>query len=448
MPEYVEPRPRNGKLRIDEVGQSLAIMFCPFGDAGDAEPTPPAASELVRLDRVAGRVTIFPLDTRPWGEFGPKYDQLRAISFPWNFDEAPSQIDVDEVEDILRQQPRGLIHDFQYGLGFPRELSSIVDTIESQSDCTVLALAQDSEDRVDGETLLLTLETFESVRAELSRVASRGSSATRRVKSAVSHNLLSEALGVPPVPTRAGRHPHSRLISAAAEESMTSAQQQELVDAAIEASRTLIRSSPESIGKLRADLELIGLEVLITRFASALDGRHPESFWQGFFQDNPFALHLALGQAVMSVHGQASVGGRKLTGSGDKIADFLVKNPATNNVGIVEIKTPGARLVEPRTYRGGVHPPHSDLSGSIVQALDQRYQLQRALPMLKETSRTYDLEAYSIACWLVIGRSPSEADEQKSFELIRHNSASVTILTYDELLDRLRQLHTFLSAAT
>lgn len=446
MPEYEEPRPRNGRLRIESVERGLAVMFCPYGDASGGEP--PTPLELVRLDWADGRVIIFPLDTRPWSVFGPKYSQLKAISFPWEFDDPLTEMDEMDVEEILRQQPRGLIHDFQYGLGLPRELNSIVKTIESQSDCTILALVEDDGDRIDGDTLRLTLKTFDSVRAELGRVASRGSSATLRVKSAVSHNLLSEALGVPPIAASAGRHPHSRLISAAAERSMTSAEQQELVDVAVEASRALIHTSPESIGKLRADLELIGLEVLIARFAAALDGRQPEGFWQTFFQDNPFALHLALGQAVMSVHGQASVGGRKLTGSGDKIADFLVKNPATNNVGIVEIKTPRAHLVDARTYRGGVHAPHFDLSGSIVQALDQRYQLQRALPMLKETSRTYDLESYSIACWLIIGRSPTEPDEQKSFELIRHNSSSVAILTYDELLDRLRQLHTFLSATT
>jgi hypothetical protein len=446
VPEYAQPRPRNGWLQVDAVGQNLAVMFCPHNDPSEPEREPATPLELVRLDRTNGRIIISPLDTRPWGEFGPKYQQMRSISFPWEFDDASSVIAGDEVEEILRQQPRGLTHDFQFGLGFPRELNSIVATIESQSKCVALELVSNGEDRIDGDTLVLTLDTFEAIRAELARVSSRGSSATLRVKAGVSHNLLSDALGVAPVPTRAGRHPHSRLISAAAEMSMTSVQQQELVEAAIDASRTLVHTSPESIGKLRADLELVGLEELITRFSSALDGRHPESFWQDFFQENPFALHSALGQAVMSVHGQASVGGRKISGSGDKIADFLVKNPATNNVGIVEIKTPGAQLVDARAYRGGVHPPHSDLSGSIVQALDQRYQLQRALPMLKETSRIYDLESYSIACWLIIGRSPTADDEQKSFELIRHNSASVAILTYDELLDRLRQLYVFLSS--
>jgi len=40
---------------------------------------------------------------------------------------------------------------------------------------------------------------------------------------------------------------------------------------------------------------------------------------------------------------------------------------------------------------------------------------------------------------------PNDEDEQKSFEIYRRNSKNVQIITFDELLLKLKQLHGFLN---
>ena len=139
-----------------------------------------------------------------------------------------------------------------------------------------------------------------------------------------------------------------------------------------------------------------------------------------------------------------SVGGRKLSGSGEKIADFLVKNSMTNNAAIVEIKKPNTKILNAKPYRDEVYTPSRELAGAINQALDQKHHFEQEIVQFKENSEQYDLKSYSIHCCLVIGKMPTDRDRQKSFELCRGNSKDVQIVTFDELLAKLKQLRDFL----
>ena len=86
------------------------------------------------------------------------------------------------------------------------------------------------------------------------------------------------------------------------------------------------------------------------------------------------------------------------------------------------------------------------MSGAINQALDQRYKLQKNIAAIKDESRIYDIETYAVHCVLIIGSLPKDLDQQKSFEMFRRNSKDVEIITFDELLEKLRLLHAFLSS--
>ena len=210
--------------------------------------------------------------------------------------------------------------------------------------------------------------------------------------------------------------------------------------------RSISESRPERLVRLKNDLELANLENFIDRFRGMLEEGRGEPVWQEFFEENPLILSLAFGCPIIRVGPQASVGGRKLFGGGEKITDFLMKNKVTNNAAVVEIKTPGAKLVT-REFRSGVFSPSGTLSESIVQALDQRYQFQRDIFGIKVRSGIPDIETYAVQCCLVIGTMPEREDEKKSFELFRGNSKDVQILTFDELLEKLVQLRDLLASA-
>ena len=143
---------------------------------------------------------------------------------------------------------------------------------------------------------------------------------------------------------------------------------------------------------------------------------------------------------------EVRVGGRGFDGAGEKIVDFMFKNTLTNNIALVEIKRPEMHLLHPTEYRKGVYGPHKDLNDAITQALDQCFHLQSELPTLKTNARQYDLESYNIRCIVIAGRTPSDDDDKKkSLELFRNNLRSVTIVTYDEILESLEALRRFLS---
>lgn len=124
--------------------------------------------------------------------------------------------------------------------------------------------------------------------------------------------------------------------------------------------------------------------------------------------------------------------------------DFLLRNGLTDNITLMEIKTPATKLVGSK-YRNGVFVPSADLAATVAQTLDQRYQLQKNIAGLKDNSRRPDLESYAVKCVIVIGMTPEDPAQKKSLELFRNNLNDVLVITFDELLEKLRHLQKFLS---
>jgi hypothetical protein len=211
--------------------------------------------------------------------------------------------------------------------------------------------------------------------------------------------------------------------------------------------KSLGKNHPDKLMRLQREIELVTMEQLIQRMESLISTSAPEPHWQGFFVANPFVLSLVFGLPVVCVGDQVSVGGRTFSGGGEKVADFLIKNSLTDNQTLIEIKTAHTKLMGTE-YRGGVFPPSRDLAGCVAQVLDQRHKVQTELNALKANSRQYGLESYAIRCVVIIGTTPEDPDQKKSLELFRNNLHDVLVITFDELLEKLRHLHRFLSSHT
>lgn len=181
----------------------------------------------------------------------------------------------------------------------------------------------------------------------------------------------------------------------------------------------LAKARPEKFLKLHREIELVSLDRLIQAYEIALDTNRGEDYWQAFFDVNAFALQQVFGAPMVSVQSKATVGGGGLSGSGDKITDYLFKNSLMNNVTLVEIKKPHTPLLGGTEYRPGVFGASKELNEAVTQVLDQAYQLTSNFPTLKQNSRLWDLESYAISCFVVAGRTSSmdEPAKQKSFEL-------------------------------
>jgi hypothetical protein len=128
---------------------------------------------------------------------------------------------------------------------------------------------------------------------------------------------------------------------------------------------------------------LLWLDDLISRFETMLDKNLTEGPWQKMFEENPFMINMAFGIPIVKLQAQAYVGGRKIFGSGEKIADFSFKSSTTNNATVVEIKNLGSLLLSTKGYRRNLSSPSSDLVSAVNQMLDQIYQFQKNISSIK-----------------------------------------------------------------
>ena len=455
----------DGTIEVEEVHPNFVEVYFvpPERSLLDASLDPTQAKKYrVKLLDINGQkqfLTIHPIST--FGDrsdfLKPKYDQVERITldhtdiiFP-GFDGAvPTE--PEGVREVLETLPSAFTKDYAYGLGLANRYRFIIHAVERLSDCTDIVITSEhatGPDPNDGQFFNISEKDFEHVRRAINNIASLAQTAASEVKETTAHNILAERLGVPKLEPRAGRHPYRKLFTAAAQgkEELSEDDQNAVIGAVSNHAASIAKVQPEKLAKLCGDIELVTLEALIKRYEEMLGEKLGEGRWQDFFNENPFILTMAFGYPVIKVWDQASVGGRKLSGDGEKITDFLVKNSLTNNIAIFEIKTPQTPILNKTPFRDGIFTPSADLSGSINQALDQKYQFQKQIAQIKDNTRLYDVESYAVHCCLVIGKTPDGDDQKKSLELFRRNSKDVEIVTFDELLEKLTQLSVFLRAA-
>lgn len=460
-----------GRLDVRTVGEGgrVVAFFVPTElphEESSARRRLAEGVKLVEFDTKTGILKIHPINTlRAHHDYlSPKYERVRTLTLDvallddYRFrlpDPYLGDHDGDyqpDFELIFEALPYGFVKDFNYGLGLLKDLKRLVRLIEDETACDEIVFVDGRGAAVDYTEFHLGLARFADIWAEIRRINDRGNRAAGRVKDAFVRNNLSTDLGLIVAEPSLGRHPNSRAIAKAASgiEELSTVERGALVDAVASESATLAAQSPQKFQQLKRDIELVSLDRLIKTYEDSLSQNKPESYWQSFFDDNAFALQQVFGAPMVSVRSDANVGGRGLSGSGDKIADYLFKNSLTNNVALVEIKKPTTQLLEVREYRRGVFGPSKELNGAVTQVLDQAYNLTKNLTSLKDSSQQWDLESYAVSCFVVAGRTPSADDpaRQKSFELYRANSRSVTIVTYDEILERLKLLRGFLTPAS
>lgn len=113
--------------------------------------------------------------------------------------------------------------------------------------------------------------------------------------------------------------------------------------------------------------------------------------------------------------------------------DFLGRNPISESLALIEIKTPMTKLLG-KLYRNGVFNISDELSGAVMQALNYRDTLLAERDnILRKQPNMY---AFNPACVVIIGHARDELDSEdkkKSFELFRRELKDVAVVTFDEL---------------
>lgn len=174
-------------------------------------------------------------------------------------------------------------------------------------------------------------------------------------------------------------------------------------------------------------------EKLITR------KRIKEGKWQNFFKENAWIFSQLFAYPAVLFKDQAYVGGKTIYDKDGKYVDYLYANDLTKNCALIEIKTHITRLLNNKPYRGrNVFNMDKELSGAIAQILDQKSVYGREFDSL---SRGSGLNYFNPKCILIIGKlSDLNKEQQECFELIRSSMKDLDIITFDELLMKIKSI--------
>lgn len=467
MPRLNGPRPpeeSTGKLTFNKVsGDCVDVLYTPpqqdirfFQSFSRVSPVYPV--RLIRIDRRYEKLITFPITTRPIeGRFlKPKYSQIRRITVAGSkyvgLDILRYEsITEDLVMEFLERLPSCFIKDYDHGLGLTSTYRLLVETVEELSECAEILISGRERTSVDekGSTFYISSKDFEDMRKSINRINENARSAASALNEGNLHNFLAPTMGKEKVPIQLGRSPIRQRIThfiAEGEDLLSDGEQVALLSLMTKTAGSIAKDNPDKLATLKDNIELVTLDNLIDRFEVMMTKSLSEEKWQLFLEQNPFILSLALGYPTLIVRGQAVGGGHKLSGSGGKISDFLVKNSLSNNCSIIEIKKPSTDLLLKKAYRSGLFAPSKDLAGAINQVLDQKFHFEKEIAMIKEKNDIYDIRTYSVHCCVIVGKMPHTEELVKSFELFRGNSKNVEILTFDELLESMRNLSTFLKS--
>ena len=202
---------------------------------------------------------------------------------------------------------------------------------------------------------------------------------------------------------------------------------------------TLIKTTANFINS-KEKINKVYIEDLIVKFEKLMSSpKDNEKQWQEFFGTNAWILSHLFPFEVILRKQEAYVGGKTFENQDGRIIDFLFENGFKDNYALLEVKTHKKELLKKKAYREpAAFAMSDDLSGGISQCLDQ-----------KDTfPKTFGKEnpSFDPKCILIIGQKELLSKHQKScFELLRSGLKSVDIVTFDEVLLKLKGLNKVLN---
>jgi hypothetical protein len=174
-----------------------------------------------------------------------------------------------------------------------------------------------------------------------------------------------------------------------------------------ELAKALQALDPAELLSLGRSVDLSKLDALLEEWdASEETRKDDEDFWQDLLKRNAWVFSQLTGSPVVLLQERAYVGGKAIANTGGGLIDYLVQNELTDNVSLVEIKTPGAELCGGE-YRAGTYPPAKEVVGGVVQVLGYRDTFLHEVRTLRATTETF--QAYNPRCYL----DPMEADVRR-----------------------------------
>lgn len=404
--------------------------------------------QTVLLARVTKRaLTMFPLISASYRPtfLTPKYEELTTITIladenePWWLPET-----IRDFDSMLERLPKGFSRHAKYGLGFKWEYRLIPEAILEMHGITELVIEPGNGASTELPKFKLGIDRFSAVKRSIDLITTRS-----RARSLSERRLLAfnELLHVADPAQFERRFPKVKpgeiyeLVKLGGRAQNRSTNDRLAAAKVIRDDAAKIAAEqPSQLIDLKVVIEQVTLKELIAKIEDMLSKNLLEPKWQAFFKANPFVLGLAFPHPVIMIQDQAHVGGTMLRGAGESIVDFLFAQRFTGSLALIEIKRPSTKLIEAKTFRGDLHAPHKDLTSAMAQVLDQRFQLLNNFASKSHDPALKDTHVSAVHCIVIAGTVPATIQEKRSLDLFRHSSKDVVVVTFDELLNKLREI--------
>jgi hypothetical protein len=244
-------------------------------------------------------LSIYPLNTLPTHPdfLEPKYKQIESITLEgFDFElEVPES--AEEVAYLLEELPSGFVKDFSYGLGFVKDYRFIIDAIEEISQIKHLVINRGGETGISEEDYTLSFKDYDSLRRAINRITAKQQTEGHKDKRILAHNSLLTSLDPKKFPERTRPYKKDtifKLISSDSAEPLvlSAADQNAAVRLIDQNKKEMAEKTPGQLQRLRNDIELVTLEVLIGKYEEMLAKNLNEARWQTLFNENPFILNI------------------------------------------------------------------------------------------------------------------------------------------------------------
>lgn len=198
------------------------------------------------------------------------------------------------------------------------------------------------------------------------------------------------------------------------------------------------------LDKIHSAVGLANLKKVMAIWEENKDEKKEEKFWQDVLKEHSWILSQIFSTPTVLIQTEAYVGGKAHDNKGGRLVDFLFANPFSKDSVLIEIKTPQENLLASGTYRTNLYPINEKISGAVLQVLKYKSTLQQDFSDLLlqnyHKGKTIDFDAINPSCVVIAGRldSLTEVPKIQSFEFYRKELGTVTLITFDELFDKVR----------
>lgn len=401
------------------------------------------------------QITAYPVYTNPYAKryLQPKHGQFVRLVLERNASRRMPQSADEAVRELALATFGEPFDDAEYGFGFNKDLDPLRYSLASLRDVDTIKLFSGEEPKLGGRVLLMPVAWVDQFRRAFERNRRQVRERVRLANRGFVHNSLLSEIDPERYPRIVPVDSNAQLVRVRLDRTRRAATSARVeratsVRAVRENLQAIASDMPRELFELHSEIERVTLAKMVERYEAMLQQNLSEARWQRFFEDNIFILSMVFTRPVRLLHTQFHAQGSGLDGKGAQVGDFLFAEHGAA-LAIVEIKRPGTELMLNSAYRNTeVFGPNAELSGAITQVLYQQSALRSHWFSHQSTSpKLRDSRPDNIRCVVIAGTLPSDEMKRRSFEIFRNACKDVDVVTFDELLEKLRLLLKHLNAA-